>query len=96
MAQRVIGVLLLLVAGMASLPLAALPFDGEGSENWIVPVQLAAMAAVGAAVSMLLPGLAGDGVTTSRRVWVGAALGIAMALVGVAVFFPLLNGFSGA
>ena len=38
--QRVLAVLLLLVAGVMSLPISATFLDGEGNENWIVPAQL--------------------------------------------------------
>ena len=37
----------LLVLGVLSLPAAAYVLDAPGTENWIVPVQLVAMAAIG-------------------------------------------------
>lgn len=92
--QRVLGLVILLVAGVLSLPLAAAPFDGQGSENWIVPVQLAGMAVLGAVVGLALPGFVVG--PLSRRTIVGGATGLGMALVGLVVFFLLLNGFSGA
>lgn len=95
-AQRVLGLVVLLAAGVFSLPLAAIPFDGQGGEDWILPLQVGGMALVGAGVSLLLPGLVGADASRSRRAWVGAAIGVGMALLGVAVFFLLLNGFSGA
>ncbi len=95
-AQRVLGLVVLLAAGVFSLPLAAIPFDGEGSENWILPLHLGGMAIIGAGVSLLVPGLVGEEASQAKRVWVGAAIGVGMALLGVAVFFLLLNGFSGA
>jgi hypothetical protein len=94
--QRIAAVLLLVVAGIASLPVSALFLDGEGTENLIVPAQLAGMAAVGAAVGVLLPGLAGAGASPRRAAWTGALVGVAMAVLGVALFFLLLNGFDGA
>ena len=94
--QRVVGFLLLLVAGGLSLPAAAAFLDGEGTENWIVPAQLVGMALVGAAVGALLPGLAGAGSTSARAARIGAGLGLVFAIVGVAVFWLLLNGFEGA
>lgn len=93
--ERMLGVLVLVVAGIVSLPLAAAPFDSEGSENWIIPVQLGGMAVIGAAVSVAIPGLTGAE-TVGRRVVLGAAIGVLTSLVGVLVFFLLLNGFDGA
>jgi hypothetical protein len=95
-AQRVTALLLLLVAGVLSLPRAAYFLDDEGSENWIIPAQLGGMAVVGAVVGMLLPGLARPGSSRSRAARVGAILAVAMAVVGVVVFFLILNGFDGA
>ena len=94
--QRTIALALLLVAGIFSLPVAAYFFDSPGSENWIVPVQLAAMALIGAWVGRLLPGLAGTNQSGNRPMVVGAVVGMAMAVVGIVIFFLLLNGFSGA
>ena len=94
--QRLFALVLLLAAGIMSLPLAALAFDGEGSENWILPAQLGGMALVGAVVGLLLPGLGGPTATTRRSVWTGVGLGLLFAVVGVVIFFLLLNGFDGA
>ena len=95
-AQRVVGIVVLLVLGMLSLPAAASVLDGQGTENWIVPVQLVAMAAIGAAVTIALPGLAREGATTGRRAMTGAWWGLLAAAVGVVVFWLLLSGFGGA
>ena len=95
-AQRVVGIVVLLVLGMLSLPVAASVLDGQGTENWIVPVQLVAMAAIGAAVTIALPGLAREGATTGRRAMTGAWWGLLAAAVGVVVFWLLLSGFGGA
>ncbi len=94
--QRVGAVIILLVAGILSLPVAAVFFDGEGSENWILPVQFLGMAVVGAIVGRLLPGLAGDGATPARAIWVGVAGGLAAAVLGLLLFFLLLSGIGGA
>ena len=94
--QRVLAVVLLLVAGALSLPVAAALLDGEGTENWIVPAQVVGMVLVGAAVGALLPGLAGAHASTGRAARVGAGLGVVCAVVGVAVFWLLLNGLDGA
>ena len=53
-AQRVVGVVVLLVLGMLALPVSASLIDGEGAENWIIVLDLAAMAAFGAAVTIAL------------------------------------------
>ena len=95
-AQRVVGIVVLLVLGVLSLPAAAYVLDEQGTENWIVPVQLVVMAAVGAAVTVALPGLAREGATTGRRAMTGAWWGLLAAAVGVAVFWLLLSGFGGA
>ena len=95
-AQRVVGSLVLLVLGVLSLPATALVLDGEGAENWIVPVQLLGMAAIGAAVTVALPGLAREGASDGRRAMTGAWWGLLAAFVGVVVFWLLLNGLSGA
>jgi hypothetical protein len=92
----VVALALLVAAGVLSLPLAASAFHGEGSENWILPVQLLGMAVVGALVGTLLPGLAGPAASSRRALVVGAAVGVLMAIVGVLVFFLLLSGFDGA
>ena len=96
MAQRVVGAVVLLVLGMLALPLSASLVDGEGSENWIIVLDLVAMAAVGAAVTIGLPGLAREGASTGRRAMTGAWWGLLAAFVGVLVFWFLLNGVSGA
>jgi hypothetical protein len=91
---RLLGWLVLLAAGLLSLPLAAYALDDQGTENWILPAQLGGMAVVGALLGVALPGfLAGS---TRRRALVGAAYGVGAAVVGVLLFFLLLNGFSGA
>ena len=91
---KVLGWVLLLAAGVISLPLAASVLDDQSTENWILPVDLVAMALVGALLGAVLPGFVAG--TTGRRVVVGAAYGVAAAAVGVLVFFLLLSGFDGA
>jgi hypothetical protein len=77
-----------------SLPLAASFLDDQGTENWILPAQLASVAVLGGLVGAVLPGFVRG--TTGRRVALGAAYGVAAGLVGVLVFFLLLSGFDGA
>ena len=93
---RILAFTILLLAGILSLPVSAAFFDGEGSENWIIPVQLGGMAVVGALVGMATPALARESAGTGRRMVFGALLGLLAALIGVALFFLLLNGFDGA
>ena len=91
---RAIGWVLLLLAGLLSLPLAAALLDDRGTENWILPVQLGAMALLGGLVGVALPGFVAG--STGRRLAVGAAYGLAAGVVGLLVFFLLLSGFDGA
>ena len=88
--RRAIALVLLLVAGILSLPIVAAFLDGSSTENLLVPVQVAAMAAVGAVVGYLVPGIAGADSSRARTAGLGALVGIATAVVGVAVFYLLL------
>lgn len=90
--SRGVAVVALLVLGVLALPLVAWVLDGEGTENLIIPVDLVLMAVLGALVWRILP--SEDG--TARRLLVGAGIGLACALVGLAVFFVLLSGTGGA
>ncbi len=94
--QRGLGVLVLVVAGVLSLPLAATFLDDPGSENWIVVAQLGAMAAIGAGVTIALPALARTGAPAARRALTGVWWGLLAALVGVVVFWLLISGSGGA
>ena len=94
--QRMVALVVLLVLGILSLPIAAAAFDGEDSENLILPAQLVGMAVVGGVVGYLLPGIGGAGSPARRSMWVGAGLGLLFAVIGVLIFFVLLSGFDGA
>jgi hypothetical protein len=94
--QRILAVVILLVLGILSLPVAAYFFDDEGSENWIVPVAVALMVVLGALVGSMLPSIAGAGATKGRGAFIGAAVGVGMLVLGVVIFFLLLSGFDGA
>lgn len=91
---KALGWVLLLAAGVLSLPLTAAWLDDPATENWILPVQLGAMALLGCALGSGLRGFVAG--STRRRVVVGAAYGVAAGLVGVLVFFLLLSGLDGA
>ncbi len=88
--QHVIGLVLLLIAGVLSLPIVAAFLDGDSTEDLIVPVQLVLMAVVGAVVGYLLPGLARADSGSARTAGIGAVLGLATALLGVVLFYALL------
>ena len=94
--RRVAALLVLLVLGVVSLPLVASVLDGQGTENWIIPVQLLLMAGTGALAGWAVPGLAGAQPTRRRGILVGAAIGVGCAVLGLVIFFLLLNGISGA
>lgn len=94
--QRPIALLVLLAAGVFSLPLSALFLDDEGNENWILPAAFGAMAVVGAIVGSVLPGIAGRDASPVKGRWVGALIGVGMLVLGTIVFFLLLSGFDGA
>ena len=93
--ERALGLFMLVVAGILSLPIAAAFLDGEGTENSVIPAQLGGMAVIGALVGLVIPGLTGAG-SPVRRALFGALIGVGLALVGVLIFFLLLNGFDGA
>ena len=88
--QRGVTLVLLLAAGIFSLPVVAALLDGQSTENLIVPIQLAVMAVVGAITGYLLPGVAGFGSSSARSAMVGALIGVATALGGIAIFALLL------
>lgn len=94
--QRVIGVLVLLVAGTLSLPVSAFFLDGRTTEDYIVPVQLVLMALVGAGVTVALPAMARHGAPTARRALTGVWWGLLAAVVGVLVMFLAVSGLGGA
>ncbi len=93
--QRLLIAVGLLLAGMVSLPLSAYFLDGPATENLVLPAQLAGMALLGAALGAAAPAISREG-ATGRRALVGAGWGLLAAVVGVAVFWFLLNGLGGA
>ena len=90
--QRVLAIVVVVVAGFLSLPVVAAFLDGDSTEALVVPVQVALMAVVGALVGRLLPGIAGAGATPPRGAVVGAGAGVAAALLAAVVFMVLLGG----
>ena len=89
--QRGVAAAILVVLGLLSLPISAAFLDGGSTEDLVVPVQLVVMTVVGAVVGYLLPGLAGPTATRSRGAVVGAGVGLAIAVVDIAVFYLLLG-----
>lgn len=94
--RRAAALLVLLVLGVISLPLVASVLDGEGAENFILPVQLGLMAALGALLGWAVPTLGGADATRRRGILAGAALGLGAAVFGLVIFFLLLSGITGA
>lgn len=90
--HRPLALVVLLVAGVLSLPLAAAFLDAEDTENWVLPAAFVAMAVFGAVVGSVLPGLAGPTASAARGRGVGAVTGVVMVALGTLVFFVLLNG----
>ena len=88
--QRGVTMVLLILVGIFSLPVVATFLDGQSTEYLIVPIQLAVMAVVGAITGYLLPGVSGFGSSSARSAMVGAVVGVAAALGGIAVFSLLL------
>ena len=88
--------LVLLVAGVFSLPLSALFLDDRDTENWVLPAAFVAMAVFGGIVGSVLPGVAGAHASAGRGRLVGALIGVGMVVLGTLVFFLLLSGFEGA
>ncbi len=88
--KRGVAVVFLVVLGLFSLPAVAAFLDGQSTESMIVPIALVLMALVGTITGYLLPGLAGFGSSTVRSAGVGALIGVAAALGGVALFSLLL------
>ncbi len=93
--QRVVALVVLLAAGIVSLPLSAYFID-EVSENLILPVALGGMILLGAIVGAVLPGLARAGSSRARAARVGAIIGAVVTVIGTVIFFLLLSGFDGA
>ncbi len=94
--RRAAALVVLVMLGMISLPLVASVLDGEGTENLILPVQLALMAGFGALAGWAVPTLGGAEATRRRGILVGVLVGLGAAVVGLVTFFLLLNGISGA
>ena len=94
--RRAAALVVLVMLGMISLPLVASVLDGEGTENLILPVQLALMAGFGALAGWAVPTLGGADATRRRGILIGALIGLGAALLGLVIFFLLLSGISGA
>lgn len=104
---RVVAVVVLLVLGVLALPVLAFFLDGPSTENLVLPVDLVLMAILGMLVWRLVPtpDAAGAHATHAaapaapggaRTLLVGAAVGVAAAVVGLVLFFLLISGVNGA
>ncbi|HYO39795.1 MAG TPA: hypothetical protein VER39_09075 [Nocardioidaceae bacterium] len=89
--QRTLALVVLVAAGIVGLPVAAAFLDGPSTEDLVLPVHVAVVAALGAVVGALLPGVAGAGSSRARGAGIGVLVGVAAALVGAALFYLLLN-----
>ena len=94
--RRIVALVALLVLGVFSLPLVATFLDGDGAENWILPVALGLMAVVGGLFGRAVPTLGGAEASRRRGMVAGALLGLAASVVGVVLFFLLISGLDGA
>ncbi|GGC54899.1 hypothetical protein IEU95_09125 [Hoyosella rhizosphaerae] len=93
--SRLPAVVILFVLALVSLPISASFLDGERTEDIVLPVHFLVMAVAGAVIAQLLP-LANAGASATRRTVIGVATGLGMAVLGMAVFWFLLNGLGGA
>jgi hypothetical protein len=92
-AQRTIVGAALVPAGLISLPAAAFVLDrGPGTENQILPAQLAGMGALGAVAGALMPGIASSHAGRLAGAGVGLLAGVGAGVVGDFVLFRLTAG----
>lgn len=89
----VCAILVLLALGL--FPSAAAILD-ESNEEWILPLFLVAMVIAGGLLWSLVPGMSDGSSSRGRLVGIGVLAGLIAAGVALAVFFALLNGYSGA
>ena len=94
--QRTIAVVVVVVSGVVTLPVVAGLLDQVIDENLLLPIHLVVMAAIGAVVGLLLPGIARAGSSRQGATFVGVMYGIGGAAAGLLLFFLLLNGIDGA
>jgi hypothetical protein len=87
-----VALALITIAGLVSIPVVAAFLDGPSTDDLIVPLAVVIMAALGAGVGYLVPGVGGPGSSTSRSVGSAALVGVAAALLSAALFFLLLSG----
>jgi hypothetical protein len=92
---RIGATVVLLALGVLSLPLVAIVFDDPGQEGWIIPVQIAVMALIGAGIGVLVPALAGPGASRARAATVGALIALLGVAISLVLFVVLLNGLGG-
>lgn len=93
--RRVVAILGLIALALATLPASAALTD-EVNDGLVVPLHLLVMTLAGIVVWTFTPAVAKPGSSVARRVVIGAGVGLASAAAAMAVFYLLLNGFSGA
>ncbi|GAA3545454.1 hypothetical protein AFL01nite_15460 [Aeromicrobium flavum] len=89
-----VGVILVLLA-LGLFPSTAAVLD-EANEDLILPLFVAVMVVAGMLLWSLVPGLSDGSRSRGHLVAVGAVAGLVSAGVAIAVFYALLNGYSGA
>ena len=89
----VAGILFLL--GLGLFPATAAALD-DTNESLILPLFVLFMVAIGMLLWTLIPGISHLPHSRGRLAGIGAAMGLLAAGIAIAVFFALLNGYSGA
>lgn len=89
----VAGILFLLALGL--FPATAAVLD-DSNENLILPLFVAVMVVAGVLMWVLVPGVSSRPHSRGRLAGLGALAGLIAAGIAIAVFFALLNGYSGA
>ncbi len=93
--HRIVVAAILVLLALGLFPATAAVLD-ESHGSLIIPVFALVMAVSGVLLWTLTPQMAAAGVPVGRRVVTGAVMGLVAAAVAGAVFFLLVNGFSGA
>lgn len=93
--RRVAIAVVLLMLGVGLFPATAALLD-ESSEGWILPLFVLVMVVIGALMWAYVPLFVGETRHIAHRAAVGAGAGLVAAAAALAVYWALLNGYSGA